>query len=147
VKRGTDFEDDVVLLFWDSFSCLLVISGVGHVCMFHVKETFSPPKHAILSKHKQRCQRAQEKSQEVLIRVFFFLNPLTSLILAPGVVYRTVSNSATAFQSTFSVMRSGKSRVVYEMSSCLQSITLQLSKSVTHTDELRDTQRGRTQLL
>ena len=35
------------LVFQDGFSCPFVISGVAHVCLFHVKEAFSPPKHAI----------------------------------------------------------------------------------------------------
>ncbi len=48
------------------FLCLFVTSGVAHVCIFHVKEAFSPTKRAIHSNtHKERCQRAQEESQGV----------------------------------------------------------------------------------
>ena len=48
--------------------------------------------------HKPRCQRAQEESHgvwsEPLRICFCFSSPLTSLILAPGVTYWTVSNSS-----------------------------------------------------
>lgn len=48
------------------FLCLFVTSGVTHVCIFHVKEAFSPTERAIHpNTHKQRCQRAQEESQGV----------------------------------------------------------------------------------
>ncbi len=47
---------------------------------------------------KQICQRAEEESQrvwsELLCLCFCCLSPLTSLILAPGVTYWTVSNPA-----------------------------------------------------
>lgn len=48
------------------FLCLFDTSGVAHVCIFHVKEAFSPAKHATHSNtYKQRCQRAQEESRGV----------------------------------------------------------------------------------
>lgn len=78
------------------FLRLFVTSGITHVCIFHVKEQFPLVKHAVHRyTHTYNVEMAVEDSAGILrgwIRAdvpfcFCFLGPLTSLIMAPGVVY------------------------------------------------------------